>query len=189
MTLSVADNEGQPPCASKRSPSARIRLRTSTSSSRCRSAASRSSMRWTRRPARCSSTASCTPRCAIPAITASCRTRCRATAIRSTCWSATRARWCPAASSMCGRSACWSWRTMPARTRRSSPCRRRSSPSATKRCSTTPTCRGITLDQVAHFFEHYKDLEPGKWVKIAGWHDAARARQMIVEAIERGKTG
>ena len=48
---------------------------------------------------------------------------------------------------------------------------------------------GITLDQVAHFFEHYKDLEPGKWVKIAGWHDAARARQMIVEAIERAKTG
>jgi inorganic pyrophosphatase len=47
---------------------------------------------------------------------------------------------------------------------------------------------GITLDQVAHFFEHYKDLEPGKWVKIAGWHDAAQARQMIVEAIERGKT-
>ena len=45
----------------------------------------------------------------------------------------------------------------------------------------------ITLDQVAHFFEHYKDLEPGKWVKIGGWHDAVRARQMIVEAIERAK--
>ena len=46
---------------------------------------------------------------------------------------------------------------------------------------------GITLDQIAHFFEHYKDLEPGKWVKIGGWHDATRARQMIVEAIERAK--
>jgi inorganic pyrophosphatase len=45
----------------------------------------------------------------------------------------------------------------------------------------------ITLDQVAHFFEHYKDLEPGKWVKIGGWHDAAHARKMIVEAIERAK--
>jgi inorganic pyrophosphatase len=43
----------------------------------------------------------------------------------------------------------------------------------------------ITLDQVTHFFEHYKDLEPGKWVKIGGWHDAARARQMIVEGIDR----
>ena len=38
-----------------------------------------------------------------------------------------------------------------------------------------------------HFFEHYKDLEPGKWVKIGGWHDAARAKKMIVEAIERAR--
>ena len=45
----------------------------------------------------------------------------------------------------------------------------------------------ITLRQVEHFFEHYKDLEPGKWVKIDGWHDAAYARKMIVEAIERAK--
>ncbi len=45
----------------------------------------------------------------------------------------------------------------------------------------------ITLKQVQHFFEHYKDLEPGKWVKIGGWYDSARAKQMIVEAIERGK--
>jgi inorganic pyrophosphatase len=43
----------------------------------------------------------------------------------------------------------------------------------------------ITLQQVEHFFSHYKDLEPGKWVKIGGWHDAARARQMISEGIER----
>jgi inorganic pyrophosphatase len=47
----------------------------------------------------------------------------------------------------------------------------------------------ITLRQVEHFFEHYKDLEPGKWVKMGGWHDAANARRMIVEAIERAKTG
>lgn len=45
----------------------------------------------------------------------------------------------------------------------------------------------ITLDQVSHFFAHYKDLEPGKWVKIGGWHDAARARTMITEAIERAR--
>jgi len=43
----------------------------------------------------------------------------------------------------------------------------------------------ITLKQIEHFFEHYKDLEPGKWVKIGGWRDAAAAREMIVEAIER----
>ena len=34
----------------------------------------------------------------------------------------------------------------------------------------------ITLDQIQHFFEHYKDLEPGKWVKLTGWGDAARPR-------------
>lgn len=45
----------------------------------------------------------------------------------------------------------------------------------------------ITLQQIEHFFEHYKDLEPGKWVKIGGWYDSARAKKMIVEAIERGK--
>ncbi len=45
----------------------------------------------------------------------------------------------------------------------------------------------ITLDQIQHFFEHYKDLEPGKWVKVIGWGDAAEARRLIVEAIERYK--
>ncbi|TSE13601.1 inorganic diphosphatase [Mesorhizobium intechi] len=45
----------------------------------------------------------------------------------------------------------------------------------------------ITLQQVQHFFEHYKDLEPGKWVKIEGWHDSKYAKKMIVDAIERAK--
>ena len=45
----------------------------------------------------------------------------------------------------------------------------------------------ITRDQINHFFEHYKDLEPGKWVKVENWGNAARAREMIVEAIERAK--
>jgi inorganic pyrophosphatase len=43
----------------------------------------------------------------------------------------------------------------------------------------------ITLQQIQHFFEHYKDLEPGKWVKIKGWGDANDARRMIGEAIAR----
>ena len=43
----------------------------------------------------------------------------------------------------------------------------------------------ITLKQIAHFFEHYKDLEPGKWVKIGDWMDADAARKSITEAIER----
>jgi inorganic pyrophosphatase len=43
----------------------------------------------------------------------------------------------------------------------------------------------ITLQQVEHFFEHYKDLEPGKWVKIGDWHGADDAKRLIVDAIER----
>ena len=45
----------------------------------------------------------------------------------------------------------------------------------------------ITLQQVEHFFEHYKDLEPGKWVRIGDWHGSDDAKRMIVEAIERAK--
>jgi inorganic pyrophosphatase len=45
----------------------------------------------------------------------------------------------------------------------------------------------ITLDQIEHFFKHYKDLEPGKWVKINGWGDAAKAREMVLEGIERAR--
>ena len=45
----------------------------------------------------------------------------------------------------------------------------------------------ITLHQIEHFFEHYKDLEPGKWVKIGDWHDVGVAKRLITEAIERAK--
>ncbi|MGI9260586.1 MAG: inorganic diphosphatase [Woeseiaceae bacterium] len=43
----------------------------------------------------------------------------------------------------------------------------------------------ITRQQVEHFFEHYKDLEPGKWVKIGDWHGADVARKLISESITR----
>ncbi len=43
----------------------------------------------------------------------------------------------------------------------------------------------ITLKQIEHFFAHYKDLEPGKWVKILGWGDAAKARGFVEEGIAR----
>jgi inorganic pyrophosphatase len=43
----------------------------------------------------------------------------------------------------------------------------------------------ITLRQIEHFFAHYKDLEPGKWVKILGWGDAAMARTLVEAAIQR----
>jgi inorganic pyrophosphatase len=45
----------------------------------------------------------------------------------------------------------------------------------------------ITLQQIQHFFEHYKDLEKGKWVKVLKWGDAAEAQKLIMEGIERAK--
>ncbi|HRD46891.1 MAG TPA: inorganic diphosphatase [Caulobacter sp.] len=45
----------------------------------------------------------------------------------------------------------------------------------------------ITLDQIEHFFAHYKDLEPGKWVKIVRWGDADEAKAMVQAGIERAK--
>lgn len=41
------------------------------------------------------------------------------------------------------------------------------------------------LDSISHFFEHYKDLEPGKWVKIDGWVDGEEAKREITSSIER----
>jgi inorganic pyrophosphatase len=43
----------------------------------------------------------------------------------------------------------------------------------------------ITLKQIEHFFAHYKDLEPGKWVKIIRWGDAAEAKKLIAEGVTR----
>ncbi len=45
----------------------------------------------------------------------------------------------------------------------------------------------ITLKQIEHFFEHYKDLEPNKWVRVNGWGDADKAKAMVMESIERAK--
>lgn len=45
----------------------------------------------------------------------------------------------------------------------------------------------ITLDQVQHFFEHYKDLETDKWSKIEGWGDLDEAKALIAKSIERAK--
>jgi len=43
------------------------------------------------------------------------------------------------------------------------------------------------LERIGHFFEHYKDLEKGKWVKVEGWGGAEEAKQILLDAIERGK--
>ena len=45
----------------------------------------------------------------------------------------------------------------------------------------------IQVKQIEHFFQHYKDLETGKWARTDGWGNAEEARALIVEAIERAK--
>ena len=43
----------------------------------------------------------------------------------------------------------------------------------------------ITTQQIAHFFEHYKDLEPGKWVRVADWVGAEEAKREILDGVAR----
>lgn len=45
----------------------------------------------------------------------------------------------------------------------------------------------IILQRIEHFFAHYKDLEPGKWVKVQRWGDAEEAREIVRRSIERAK--
>ena len=45
----------------------------------------------------------------------------------------------------------------------------------------------IMCDQIAHFFQHYKDLEKGKWVSITNWLDAEPAEQIVMDAIARAQ--
>ncbi len=43
----------------------------------------------------------------------------------------------------------------------------------------------MQLDQIVHFFKHYKDLDEGKWVKLKGWHGIEEAHQEIMDSIQR----
>jgi inorganic pyrophosphatase len=45
----------------------------------------------------------------------------------------------------------------------------------------------IVTQQIEHFFQHYKDLEPGKWAKLKGWGDADTAKRIILECIHRAR--
>jgi len=47
--------------------------------------------------------------------------------------------------------------------------------------------RPIQLEQIQHFFEHYKDLEKGKWVKVQRWGEAEEAIDLIRQAMERAE--
>ncbi len=60
----------------------------------------------------------------------------------------------------------------------------------TRRYDAVASCEDlseITRSQVQHFFEHYKDLEPGKWVRTGGWGDLAEAHRLIDAARRRGE--
>jgi len=46
----------------------------------------------------------------------------------------------------------------------------------------------ILVERIVHFFSHYKDMEPGKWVKVEGIEGVEKARELIAEAIERQKS-
>ena len=46
----------------------------------------------------------------------------------------------------------------------------------------------MTLKSIEHFFEHYKDLEKGKWVKVEGWAGVAAAHKEIVDGMANYKT-
>ena len=43
----------------------------------------------------------------------------------------------------------------------------------------------ITTRQIEHFFAHYKDLEPGKWVRLLGWVGPEEAKAEIIEGVAR----
>jgi inorganic pyrophosphatase len=45
-----------------------------------------------------------------------------------------------------------------------------------------------TTAQITHFFQHYKDLEPGKWVKVIGWMEMAAAKKEVLAGIKRYKS-
>ena len=56
-----------------------------------------------------------------------------------------------------------------------------------KNVKTADDLNPLVLAQIKHFFEHYKGLEPGKWVKVGDWEGPEAATKEIMDGIERGK--
>jgi len=52
-----------------------------------------------------------------------------------------------------------------------------------KEATCTDDMPALLLDQIAHFFEHYKDLDEGKWVRVDGWAGPDEAKQEIMDSI------
>ncbi|HEY9150317.1 MAG TPA: inorganic diphosphatase, partial [Gammaproteobacteria bacterium] len=45
----------------------------------------------------------------------------------------------------------------------------------------------MILEQIAHFFEHYKDLDEGKWVRVDGWYGIDEAKEEILKSVQMYK--
>ena len=60
-------------------------------------------------------------------------------------------------------------------------------PGHARRSTSSKSFSPILCAQIAHFFQHYKDLELGKWVKINGWAGPEEAADMVKGAIDRAK--
>jgi inorganic pyrophosphatase len=52
-----------------------------------------------------------------------------------------------------------------------------------RKAQTINDMQPMLLDQIAHFFEHYKDLDEGKWVRVEGWGDIDDAREEIMSSV------
>ena len=55
------------------------------------------------------------------------------------------------------------------------------------RVATVRDLPDVVCQQITHFFSHYKDLEPGKWVKVEAWGSPEDAKREIVEGVKRFK--
>jgi inorganic pyrophosphatase len=47
----------------------------------------------------------------------------------------------------------------------------------------------IMCEQIAHFFQHYKDLEQGKWSAVGHWADVIEAEKLVIDAMRRAANG
>ena len=111
------------------------------------------------------------------------RTRFTPTAIPRTCSSAAIFRWCPARSSAVARSAFSRWRTTAAWDDKLIAVPAQKVDPFQKEINELTDLPERERDRIKHFFEHYKDLEEGKWVKVIGWGDRAEAEQILAKSV------
>ena len=110
------------------------------------------------------------------------------TRIQSMCWCTRRFPCIRGWWSAAARSACCAWKMKPGATPKCSRCPRTIFARYFPTGNRSRTCPRCGLQQIRHFFEHYKDLEPGKWVRVIGWSDLAAAHEEISSGARRYAT-